>query len=56
MTERADISLCEGEDDVFHEMSQVYPHKLSLLLNMVQSNEKPLPVGSYIENSDADDR
>ena len=47
MTERLDSSLCMGEDDVFHEISQVYPHNLSLLLSVAQISGKPLPVGSY---------
>ena len=38
-----------GEDEVFHEISQVCPHKLALLLNVAKSNGKPLPVGSYTE-------
>ena len=49
MTERVDPSLCEGEDNVFHEISQIFQHQLSLLLNMAQSNRKPLPVGCYTE-------
>ena len=40
-----------GEDDVFHEISQVQPLKLSLLLNLAQSNGKPLPVSSYTERT-----
>ena len=38
-----------GKDDNFHKISQVHPHKLSLLINVTQSNGKLLPVGSYTE-------
>ena len=38
-----------GGDDVFHETNQVQLHSLSLLLNVVQSSGKPLPLGSYSE-------
>ena len=36
---------------MFHEISQVCPHKFSLLLNVAQSSGKPLPVGSYTERT-----
>ena len=49
MTERVGPSLCMGEDDVFHEIIQAWPHKHSPLLNVTQSNGKPLSVGSYTE-------
>ena len=39
------------EDDVFHEISQVCPHNLSLLLNVAQSSGKQLPVSSYTERT-----
>ena len=51
MTERVDSSLCWEEDDIFHEISQVCPHQLSLLLNAAQRSGKPLPAGSYTERT-----
>ena len=50
MTERLDSSLCV-ERDVFHEISQICPHNLSLLLSVAQSSGKPLLVGSFTERS-----
>ena len=57
MTERVDSFLFVEQDDVFHEISQVHPHNLSLLLNVAQNCGKPLPVGSYTERTviNADD-
>ena len=49
MKEKVGPSLCGEEDDIFHESSQVCPHKPSLLLNATQSNGRPLPVDSYTE-------
>ena len=40
-----------GGDDVFHEISQVFPHTLSLLLSVAKSNGKLIPVGSNTERS-----
>ena len=34
-----------------HEISQVCPHKFSLLLNVAQGNGKPLPMGSRTERT-----
>ena len=48
-TEGIGSSGCEGGDDVFHETNQVHPHNLLLLINVVQSSGKLLPVGSYTE-------
>ena len=41
--------MWEGEDHIFHEICEIHPHKLPLLLNVAQSNGKPLPLGSYTE-------
>ena len=38
-----------GGDEIFHEIDQVYKHNLSLLIKMIQSSGKPLPIGSYTE-------
>ena len=38
-----------GGDDVFHETNQMCLHSLLLLINVVQSSRKLLPVGSYTE-------
>ena len=51
MTERLDSSQCVEGDDVFHDISQVHPHNLSLLLSVAQSTGRPLPVGSYTERT-----
>ena len=40
-----------GIDDIFHEISQVSPHNLLLLLSVAQSSGKQLAVGSYTERS-----
>ena len=40
-----------GQDGIFHEISQVPPHKYSLLLNAAQSSMESLPVGSYTERT-----
>ena len=49
MTEKIHLSLCGEADDNLHEISQVCPHKLSLLINVTQSNGKSLPMDSYTE-------
>ena len=38
-----------GDNDMYHETNQVWPHSLSLSINVVQSSLKPLLVGSYTE-------
>ena len=40
-----------GGDFVFHQISQVCPHKLLLLLTVTQISGKPLEVGSYTERT-----
>ena len=49
MTEGAVFSLYMGGDDIFYETKQVHVHSLLLLINVVQSSGKSVPVGSYIE-------
>ena len=49
MTEKMNPYLCGGKDDNLHEIRQVHPHKLSFLINVTQSNGKPIPMGSYTE-------
>ena len=51
MRETVDPSLCGRKDDILHEISQVHAHELSLLLNVAQSNGKPLLMGSYTERT-----
>ena len=38
-----------GRDDVFHETNQGHQHSLLLLINVIQSTRKLLPVAIYTE-------
>ena len=38
-----------GGDEIFHGIDQVCQHNLSLLMKVIQSSGKPLPIGSYTE-------
>ena len=49
MAEGLDSSLCVAEDDVFHKTNQVQPQNLSLLIDVIQSSGKSLPVSSYTD-------
>ena len=49
MVEGTDSSLYMQGDETFHETNQVCLHNLLLLIKVVQSSRKLLPVGSYTE-------